>query len=178
MTIHLSIVLFLPLAGAVVGAFLPARSSHWGILAGSVGTALYAIVMAFDFERSVDGLQYVTDDAWISELGIRWSLGVDGLNLWLILLTALLWVGAIVYAFRAGRFKYRQRPKLFWFHLALAETAVLGAFCAQDLALFVFFFDLMLVPFFFLIGQWGEENRVPATTKMMIYTLAGSLLML
>ncbi|MFL5970686.1 MAG: NuoM family protein [Gaiellaceae bacterium] len=178
MTIHLSIVIFLPLAGALVGAFLPAARSHWGILAGSVGTALYAIVLAFDFDRSAEGLQYVTDDAWISELGIRWSLGVDGLNLWLILLTALLWVAAIVYAWRAERYRGRQRPRLFWFHMAIAETAVLGAFVAQDLALFVFFFDLMLVPFFFLIGQWGEENRVAATTKMVIYTLVGSLLML
>src|SRR5687767_11391152 len=178
MTIHLSIVIFLPLAGALVGAFLPAGRSHWGILAGSAGTALYAIVMAFDFDRAGEGLQYVTDDAWISELGIRWSLGVDGLNLWLILLTALLWVGAIVYAWRAERFRDRQRPRVFWFHIALAETAVLGAFCAQDLAVFVFFFDLMLVPFFFLIGQWGEENRVAATTKMVIYTLVGSFLML
>jgi NADH-quinone oxidoreductase subunit M len=178
MTIHLSIVLFLPLAGALVGAFLPAGRSHWGVLAGSVGTALYALVLAFDFDRGVDGLQYVTDDGWISELGIRWSLGVDGLNVWLILLTALLWVGAIVYAWRAERFRTRQRPQLFWFHVGLAETAVLGAFMAQDLAVFVFFFDLMLVPFFFLIGQWGEENRVPATIKMMIYTLVGSLLML
>src|SRR5215213_2409097 len=151
MTIHLSIVLFLPLAGAVVGAFLPAVRSHWGVLAGSVGTALYAIVLAFDFDRGVDGLQYVTDDAWISELGIHWSLGVDGLNVWLILLTALLWVGAIVYGWRAERFRNRQRPGLFWFHVGLAETAVLGAFMAQDLAVFVFFFDLMLVPFFFLI---------------------------
>ncbi len=178
MTIHLSIVIFLPLAGALVGAFLPSARSHWGILAGSAGTALYAIVMAFDFDRGADGLQYVTDDAWISELGIRWSLGVDGLNLWLILLTALLWIAAIVYSWRAARFRERQRPQLFWFHFALAETAVLGALCAQDLAVFVFFFDLMLVPFFFLIGQWGEENRVPATTKMVIYTLVGSLLML
>ena len=147
MTIHLSIVIFLPLTGALVGAFLPAGRSHWGVLAGSVGTALYAVVLAFDFDRSVDGLQYVTDDSWISELGIHWSLGVDGLNLWLILLTALLWVAAIVYAWRAERYRDRQRPRLFWFHLALAETAVLGAFCAQDVALFVFFFDLMLVPF-------------------------------
>ena len=100
MTIHLSIVLFLPLAGALAGAFLPAARSHWGVLAGSVGTALYGVVLAFDFDRGADGLQYVTDDAWISELGIRWSLGVDGLNVWLILLTALLWVGAIVYAWR------------------------------------------------------------------------------
>jgi NADH-quinone oxidoreductase subunit M len=178
MTIHLSIVIFLPLAGALLGAFLPSARSHWGILAGAAGTALYAIVMAFDFERGANGLQYVTDDAWISELGIRWSLGVDGLNLWLILLTALLWVAAIVYSCRAERFRDRQRPRLYWFHLALAETAVLGALCAQDLAVFVFFFDLMLVPFFFLIGQWGEENRVAATTKMVIYTLVGSLLML
>jgi NADH-quinone oxidoreductase subunit M len=178
MTIHLTFVIFLPLAGALVGAFLPAARSHWGALAGSVGTALYAIVLAFDFDRGAEGLQYVTDDAWISELGIRWSLGVDGLNLWLILLTALLWVGAIVYAWRASRYKDRQRPRLFWFHFALAETAVLGALCAQDLALFVFFFDLMLVPFFFLIGAWGEEDRVAATTKMVIYTLVGSLLML
>ena len=74
----------------------------------------------------------------------------------------------------AERFRDRQRPQLFWFHVGLAETAVLGAFMAQDLAVFVFFFDLMLVPFFFLIGQWGEEKRVPATIKMMIYTLVGS----
>jgi NADH-quinone oxidoreductase subunit M len=178
MTIHLTIVIFLPLAGALVGAFLPAARSHWGALAGAVGTALYAIVMTIDFERGAEGLQYVTDDAWISELGIRWSLGVDGLNLWLILLTALLWVGAIVYAWRAERYRHRERPRHFWFHFALAETAVLGALCAQDLALFVFFFDLMLVPFFFLIGTWGEGDRVAATTKMVIYTLVGSLLML
>src|SRR5688572_3277318 len=178
MTIHLTIVLLLPLAGALAGAFLPAARSHWGVLAGSVGTALYAIVMAIDFDRGAAGLQYVTDENWISELGIRWSLGVDGLNVWLILLTALLWVASIAYAWRATRYRDRQRPRLFWFHIALAETAVLGALCAQDLAVFVFFFDLMLVPFFFLIGQWGEENRVPATIKMMIYTLVGSLLML
>ena len=178
MTIHLTIVIFLPLAGALVGTLLPSAGSHWAALAGAVATALYAIVMAFDFERAADGLQYVTDDAWISELGIRWSLGVDGLNLWLILLTALLWVGAIVYSFRAERYRDRQRPRHFWFQMALAETAVLGALCAQDLALFVFFFDLMLVPFYFLIGVWGEQGRVAATTKMVIYTLVGSLLML
>jgi NADH-quinone oxidoreductase subunit M len=178
MTIHLTIVIFLPLAGALAGALLPAARSHWGALAGAAGTALYAVVIAFDFERGAEGLQYVTDDAWIAELGIRWSLGVDGLNLWLIVLTALLWVGAIVYAARASRYRDRERPRLFWFHLALGETAVLGALCAQDLALFVFFFDLILVPFFFLIGTWGEENRVPATIKMVIYTLVGSLLML
>src|SRR5204862_4427948 len=71
-----------------------------------------------------------------------------------------------------------DRPRLFFFNLGLAETAVLGAFAAQDLALFVVFFDLMLVPFYFLIGGWGQGDRVRATTKFVIYTLVGSLLML
>jgi NADH-quinone oxidoreductase subunit M len=71
-----------------------------------------------------------------------------------------------------------ERPRLFYFQMALAETAVLGAFCAQDLILFVFFFDLMLVPVYFLIGAWGGRRRVPATMKLVIYTLVGSLLML
>jgi NADH-quinone oxidoreductase subunit M len=70
------------------------------------------------------------------------------------------------------------RPRLFAFHFGLAETAVLGAFVAQDLALFVLFFDLMLVPFYFLVGQWGGPNRIAAALKMVIYTLVGSLLML
>ena len=71
-----------------------------------------------------------------------------------------------------------MRPKLFAVHFGIAETAVLGAFLAQDLALFVLFFDLMLVPFYFLLGQWGGPDRVPAAMKMVIYTLVGSLLML
>ena len=76
-------------------------------------------------------------------------------------------------------FRPVERPRLFAFHLALAETAVLGAFTAQDLALFVLFFDLMLVPFYFLVGQWGSgPDRVAATYRMIIYTLVGSLLML
>ncbi len=89
-------------------------------------------------------------------------------------LTALLWVPATIW----GALRTSERTKLFMFHMALAETAVLGAFMAQDLALFVVFFDLMLVPFYFLIGGWGEGDRVRATTKFTIYTLVGSLLML
>ena len=71
-----------------------------------------------------------------------------------------------------------ERPRLFAFHFGVAEMAVLGAFLAQDLALFVLFFDLMLVPFYFLVGQWGGPNRAAAALKMVIYTLVGSLLML
>src|SRR5437763_16737924 len=120
------------------------------------------------------GMQFTTDENWISELGIRYQLGVDGLNLFLILLTTLLWVPASI----AAALREWDRPRLFVFFMGLGETAVLGAFMAQDLALFVVFFDLMLVPFYFLVGMWGGEDRVYATTKLVIYTLVGSLLML
>jgi NADH-quinone oxidoreductase subunit M len=173
-TIHLSIVIFMPLAAALLAAFLPARLGRWVVLAATVGVLAYAIAMLADFERGA-GMHYATDESWISEVGIRYSLGVDGLSIFLIALTALAWVAA---TFVAALREWEQ-PRLFFFHLALGETAVLGAFCAQDLALFVVFFDLMLVPFYFLIGTWGDARlRVGATTKFVIYTLVGSLLML
>ena len=173
-TIHLSIVIFMPLAAGLLAALLPPRMARWIVLAGTLGVLAYAIVMLADFGRGFAGLKYVTDDEWISELGIRYSLGVDGLNLFLVALTALLWA---VTTFLAA-WREWDRPRLFFFQLALGETAVLGAFCAQDLALFVVFFDLMLVPFYFLIGTWGRGARVEATTTFVIYTLVGSLLML
>ena len=92
----------------------------------------------------------------------------------LLALTAILWFFCTLWATH----REWDRPRLFYFHFMLAETAVLGALLAQDLALFVVFFDLMLVPFFFLTGQWGEGRRVQATMKLVIYTLVGSLLML
>src|SRR3954454_13800683 len=174
MTIYLSILVFLPLGAALVAAFLPARTGRWLVVAASVAVLAYAIAMIADFDHNSGALQYVTNDSWISELGIRYQLGVDGLNLFLIALTALLWVPAMLW----GALRTEDSPRLFMFNMALAETAVLGAFCAQDLALFVVFFDLMLVPFYFLIGAFGGRHRVAATTKFVIYTLVGSLLML
>jgi NADH-quinone oxidoreductase subunit M len=174
MTIHLSIVLFLPLATGLIGALLPRGLARWAVLAGTVAVLAYAIVLLADFDSSARGLQYVTDDEWISELGIRYQLGIDGINLFMIVLTAAAWVACTLVA----AFREHDRPKLFFFNLALGETAVLGAFMAQDLALFIVFFDLMLVPFYFMIGGWGSGERVRATTKFVIYTLAGSLLMM
>jgi NADH-quinone oxidoreductase subunit M len=173
MTIHLSIVLFLPLATGISGAFLPRDMTRWAVLAGTVAVLAYVVAMLVDFDTG-GGLQWITNDEWISELGISYSLGVDGLNLFLIALTAVAWVACTLVA----AFSRVERPRLYFFHLALAETAVLGAFMAQDLALFIVFFDLMLVPFYFLIGGWGSGERVRATTKFVIYTLSGSLLMM
>jgi NADH-quinone oxidoreductase subunit M len=173
LTIHLTIVVFLPVVAALAGALLPARTGRWVGVAGSAAVLGYAIAMIADFDGGA-GLTYVTDAEWIAELGIRYQLGVDGLNLFLVALTALLWLPAMVWS----AVRETERQKLFLFHMALAETAVLGAFLAQDLALFVVFFDLMLVPFYFLIGGWGHGDRVAATTKFVIYTLVGSLAML
>jgi NADH-quinone oxidoreductase subunit M len=173
-TIHLSIILFLPLLAGIVGALLPRGMARWAGLAGTVAVLAYVVVLLADFDSGAEGLQYVTDDEWIPELGIRYQLGVDGLNLFMVVLTALAWVPCTLVA----AFREHERERLFFFWMALAETAVLGAFLAQDLALFIVFFDLMLVPFYFLIGGWGTGDRVRATTKFVIYTLVGSLLML
>jgi NADH-quinone oxidoreductase subunit M len=167
--------IFLPLAAGLLTVALPGRMARWLLLAASVLVLGFAVVMIAKFPtHGGGGLHWTTRKNWISELGIKYSLGVDGLNLWLIVLTALLWVPATL----AACFREWDRPRLFFFNMGLAETAVLGAFFAQDLALFVVFFDLMLVPFYFLIGGWGEGDRVRATTKFVIYTLVGSLLML
>ncbi|MEA2295138.1 MAG: NADH-quinone oxidoreductase subunit [Solirubrobacteraceae bacterium] len=174
MTIHLSILVFAPLAFAFAGTLLPGRLAGYLGLAGSLVALGLSVAMLLDFNQSADGLQYVTDDKWISALGIRWSLGVDGLNLWLIGLTTLVFAASSLWIV----LRPVERPGQFAFLMGLAETAVLGAFTAQDLLLFVLFFDLMLVPFLFLMFGWGGPERRSATIKMIIYTLVGSLLML
>jgi NADH-quinone oxidoreductase subunit M len=174
MTLHLSIMLWVPLAFGVLGLVAPPRLAGRLAAAGSAVVLAYAITYLVDFDSSTSGLQYVTDETWIGELGISYKLGIDGLNLLLVALTGILWVASMLWA----NMREWERPRLFYFHLALAETAVLGALLAQDLALFVVFFDLMLVPFFFLTGMWGGARRVQATMKLVIYTLVGSLLML
>ncbi len=171
-------VLWTPLLFGVLGLFAPRRWCGWVVAAGAVVTLGLAIALLADFDSSA-GLQHVTDISWISGLGVRYSVGVDGLNIFLILLTAVLWLAAV--AFSALR--EPDRPRTYFLMLALGETAVMGAFLAQDLLLFVLFFDLMLIPFYFLFGIWGSDRpdgvtASAATLKMIVYTLVGSLLML
>ncbi len=152
-----------------------------GVLAliGSVAALGLSIGYIADFHSGGPALQHVTDVVWISTLGIHYKLGVSGLNVFLVGLTTLLFAAALL----ASNLRSWQRPRLFYLYFMLAESSVLGAFLAQDLALFVAFFDLMLIPFYFLTGSdWGpnhpQPDRVKATTKLVIYTLVGSLLML
>jgi NADH-quinone oxidoreductase subunit M len=177
----LSILIWLPALCGVLGAILASISGRAskapGVVAlvGSVAALGLAVGYIADFHSSGPSLQHVTDVVWIKELGIHYKLGVSGLNVFLVGLTTLLFAAAVL----ASNFRSWERPKSFYFHFMLAESAVLGAFLAQDLALFVAFFDLMLIPFYFLIGGWGEgPDRVKATIKLVIYTLTGSLLML
>jgi NADH-quinone oxidoreductase subunit M len=172
--VPLSILIWLPAASALVAALWPARLAPRVTFAGSLVTLGMAVGYVFSFDRSAQGLQWLTDQRWIAELGIHYKLGLDGLNLFLVLVTALLFASALL----AANLRQWERPRLFYAMFALAETGVLGAFLAQDLALFVAFFDLMLIPFYFLIGAWGRGDRVRATTKLVIYTLVGSLFML
>ena len=173
----LNALLWLPLASGVIAVLLPRAMVRWTVLTGAAGTLVLAAILAFDFTVGDAALQHAVNESWIPDLGVRYELGVDGISLFLVVLTALLWTGAGAFSALRG-YPEDGRARLYYFLLALAETAALGAFLAQDLLLFVLFFDLMLVPFFFLIGAFGNGDRVAATTKMIVYTLVGSLLML
>ena len=170
----LSILIWLPLVIALVAAALPPGLVGRATAIASVAPLGIAISFVARFKAGHAGLQFVTDHSWISAFGIHYKIGLDGLNVALVVLTTVLFTASLVWA--ASR--EWEHPRLFYFFLGVAESAVLGAFCAQDLFLFVAFFDLMLIPFYFLIGTWGTGERVRATTKLVIYTLVGSFFML
>lgn len=174
----LNVLLWMPLAIGVLCLIIPHRAAPWVATLGALSRLGLAIALVVGFDLGVSELQHVVDESWIPDLGVRYSLGIDGVSVFLVLLTALLWAGVISFSALRGHHGERGRRRLFYFLLGLGETATLGAFLAQDLLLFVLFFDLMLIPFFFLIGIFGGENRIAATTKMIVYTLVGSLLML
>jgi len=175
----INFVLWTPLAFGLLGLFLPKRASGWWATGGCAVTLALAIAVLAGFDSGASGLQDAVNVSWIPGLGVSYSLGIDGLNVFLVVLTAVLWSAGTAFA----AFRERERPQLFFFLMLLGETATLGSFLAEDLLLFVLFFDLMLVPFYFLFGAWGSDradgvSASAATLKMIIYTLIGSLLML
>jgi len=175
----LNVLLWTPLVAGVAVLLLPAIAARWVALLGTVVAFGLAIGLVADFDSGAAGLQHVVDESWIADLGVSYSLGVDGISVFLVLITALLWLGAIAFsALKGYPHEAGSRQRLYYFLLALGEFATLGAFLAQDLLLFVLFFDLMLIPFFFLIGAFGSGDRIAATMKMIVFTLVGSLLML
>ncbi len=176
MTGLLSWTLWIPLGGAIVLAFVP-RARHdvirgWALLVSlaSFGTALAVLA---NFDKSEAGFQLVEKHQWIRALGASYHIGVDGISLWLVVLTAFLFPICVL-----ASWNITKNPKMFMGLLLALETAIIGVFLSLDLLLFYVFWEAMLVPMYFLIGYWGYENRVYAAVKFFLYTLLGGLLML
>jgi NADH-quinone oxidoreductase subunit M len=143
------------------------------LLAAGLTLAMTISVLA-RFDRDQGTLQFVDQHGWVPQVGLQWLVGIDGISLWLIILTAALFLLAII----AAVWRPPDRELLFLQMLLVAETGMLGLFAAGDLVLFYVFWEAMLVPFYFLIGLWGGDGARRATVKFVVYTMAGSLLML
>jgi NADH-quinone oxidoreductase subunit M len=176
----LTYVTFLPLIGIPFMLVVPQKSEGTknvirGIaLVVSLLTFFASLRIYFAFDPSVAGFQFVEDHEWISQYGIRYHLGLDGLSFWLVLLTTFITPITILSTWRA----IDNRVKEFQISMLVLETAMLGTFVALDLFLFYVFWEIMLIPMYLIIGVWGGERRIYAAIKFFLYTAVGSLLML
>lgn len=176
----LVLVTFLPLAGALVMLLVP-KESEGAIKALALGTSLAAAVMGvllmidFDYGRAGE-LQFEVDTAWIELINARFIMGLDGLSLPLLLLT--LGVVPLVIIYSLGHLPEPGNPKAFFALILILETGMVGSFLAEDLILFFVFFEVVLLPMYFLIGVWGGPQRQYASIKFFLYTLFGSALMI
>ena len=174
----LSIVTYTPLVGALV-LLLPFFKKNddavrW--VANLFGFAgfLVSLPLWFWFDRGAEGFQFMEKHEWIPTIGVQYVFGVDGISTLLILLTTLLGFLAILSSWTAITDRVRQ----YYIFLLLLQAGMLGVFCALDMFLFYVFWEVMLVPMYFLIGIWGGERRLYAAIKFFLYTLAGSVVML
>ena len=172
----LTLIVFIPLAAALVLLIVNKDNAETirNISVGGAGlTFLISLALLSRFDSSVQSMQFTETLAWVPMFHINYQVGVDGISLWLVVLTAFISLIAVCFSLD------RQVGFRNFMALLLAlEAGTLGVFVALDMILFYVFWELMLVPAYFLIGIWGEGNRVYATTKFVLYTLVGSLLML
>ncbi len=171
-----TLLIVLPLAAALVVWLLPLNQVSAGalaLLAALVEIGIWIqLLVRFDF--GAGGLQFSNRWSWFSDLDVSYHVGVYGFSVWLIGLTVVVMTAAIAYAFWAGR----ERARAYMGLMLFLTGAIVGVFSAQDLLLFYAFFEAMLIPLYVLIGVWGGPGRMAATLKFVIYTMAGSLLML
>ena len=176
----LTILILLPVAGAIATAahrLAPwKRENHyrWVALGFSLATFALSLLLLGDGGTSTGGFRFVQDVPWIETIRARYHIGVDGMSLWLVLLTTLLTPIAILSSWHA----IEKREAAFYTFMLLLLSAMIGVFVSLDLLVFYLFFEASLIPMFFLIGIWGGERRIYAATKFFIYTAVGSLLML
>jgi len=173
----LSTTLWLPIAAALIVAFIPRHSvtaiKGFGLLT-SVATFVVSLGIVGRFQEGVGSYQLVEMKNWIPQWGIKYSLGVDGISLWLVLLTTLLTPVVMLSSWNA----IHKHPKEYVISFLIMEAAMIGVFLATDLILFYVFFELTLLPMYLVIGVWGGANRIYAAVKFFLFTIAGSLLML
>src|SRR5512145_914823 len=173
----LNLILWLPVLGMVALALAP-KGTDRAVRTFTLGVMVLQLALtAWLYQRyaaSVAGLQFETRVPWIADWGVYYHVGLDGLNVLLVALTAFL--GPLVVA---GAFNSIQKSvKLFYAMVFFIQFAMLGTFLAQDLFLFYVFWEAMLIPMFLIIGLWGGERRIYATLKFVLYTAFGSILML
>ncbi len=171
----LTALILVPAVGALAVALVPnARAElHRGVaLLFSVATGALAVYLLASFDKADAGYQFETNRSWVSDFGISWHVGVDGISLFLIVLTGLLFPLALL----GSTPQHDAKPYYAW--LLLLEAGCLGVFVALDLFLFFVMFEIVLVPMYFLIGGWGYANRVYAALKFFLFTMFGSALML
>lgn len=180
----ISWVLIIPALGSVLIMFLPDKqreikessASIFGWIAFVVSSIalLLSFFIYFNFDTGAESYQFVEKINWIPQFGIFYHVGIDGISILLFMLTTVMMPFAIL-----SSFKYiQQRKKEYYIWLLLLEMTMLGAFVALNLFLFYIFWELMLIPMFFLIGIWGGPNRLYATIKFVLFTVIGSLMML
>jgi len=176
----LTIIIFLPAAGALPLLLTPggerANEAVQKWIALGFALATFALSLALPFGMSSTGLSYDQKIPWIRafDFGINYHVGIDGLSLWLVLLTTFLVPLALLASWNSIHYRLRE----FLISMLAVETGMIGVFAAMDLFVFYLFWEVMLVPMYFLIGVWGGQRRVYAAVKFVIYTVAGSLLML
>jgi len=172
----LSLITFLPLAGALLLIFLPKENKNllYGIaLFLSLITFLLSLILYLGFDAQAAGPQFVEKTGWLG-FGIQYHLGIDGISLFLVLLTTLLMPIALL-----SSWSYiRDRIKEYLIFMLILETGVIGVFLSLNIFLFYVFWEAALIPMYFLIGIWGGKRRIYATTKFVLFTMLGSLLML
>jgi NADH-quinone oxidoreductase subunit M len=166
---------FLPLAGIPLLLLAKSdRAARWIALATTLVAFAVSLHLPFHFDNAQGGFQFLQQHAWIPAFHIHYLVGVDGLSLWLSVLTTLLSVLGVAVSWKA----VNKNVTAFFVLLLLLETGMLGVFCSLDLFLFYVFWEITLVPMAFLIGIWGHERRLYAAVKFFLYTMAGSVLML
>ena len=165
---------FLPSAGAALIFLCPARLARWIALVTTIATLAVSTPLYLHFDKTSSALQFVESQPWIPSWNVVYGMGVDGISLPFILLSAVVSILCVAASWNAIQVRVWE----FYATLLVAETAMIGLFAATNFFLFYMFWELMVVPMFLLIGVWGGTLRVHAALKFLIFTLAGSLLML